>query len=89
MQSGPDRQSLGQGTGGRWENPRPFYEALKTLRRPSILERGSSTTKRGQAVPTRVYQSDPPSLIAARALAQGLIECRKEGQCADVRAINS
>jgi hypothetical protein len=72
MKRGPDRQSLGQGTGGRWENPRRFYEALSSLRRPSILERGSSTTKRGQAVSTRVYQSDPPSLIAARALTQEL-----------------
>jgi len=74
MKRGPNSQSLGQGTGGRWENPRPFYEALKTFRRPSILERGSSTTKRGQAVSTRVYQSDPPSMITARALAQGLTE---------------
>ena len=29
-----------------------------------MLERGSSTTKTGLAVPTREYQTDPPSPIA-------------------------
>lgn len=65
-------ESLNQGMRGRLENPRGSYEAPKTTGRPSTLERGSSTTKRSQAVPTRAYQSDLPSLIAARVLLQGL-----------------
>jgi len=64
-------ESLAQGMEGRWENPRGSYEVPGTLGRPSILERGSSTTKISQAVPTRVYQSDLPSLIAVHALTQG------------------
>ena len=72
MNTGIVSESLGQGMGGRLENPRGSYEALSTTGRPSTLERGSSTTKRSQAVPTRVYQSDLPSLIAAHTLAQGL-----------------
>ena len=46
---------------GPVENPREPYEALSRVRRSSILERGRSTTKRGHAVSTRVYQSDLPS----------------------------
>jgi hypothetical protein len=56
---------------GSQENPRGSYEASGQLVRPSILERGSSTTKTCQAVPTREYQSDLPSLIASRTLPQG------------------
>jgi hypothetical protein len=37
----------------------------------AILDRGSSTTKTCQAVPTREYQSDLPSLHAPRVLSKG------------------
>ena len=65
-------ESLDQGMGGRLENPRDCYEAPGITGRPSMLERGSSATKRSQAATTRAYQSDLPSLIATRALLQGL-----------------
>jgi hypothetical protein len=39
-----------------------------------MLEKGSSMTKICQAVPTREYQIDQPSLKAAPALSQGLTE---------------
>ena len=71
MNKGTYSESLAQGMGGRWENPRGSYEAPGTMGRPSILERGSSATKTSQAVPTRAYQSDLPSLIAIHALTQG------------------
>jgi hypothetical protein len=72
MNIGIVSESLGQGMGSRLENPRSPYEALSAMERPSTLERGSSTTKRSQAVSTRVYQSDLPSVIAAHTLTQGL-----------------
>jgi len=77
MKTKIDNESLGQGMGDRLENPRATYEAPRITGRPSILERGSSTTKRSQAVPTRAYQSDLPSLIVVRALPQGLVVSRK------------
>lgn len=58
--------------GARWENPRGSYEASGRPERSSTLERGSSTTKICQAVPTREYHSDQPSLNAAPALSQRL-----------------
>ena len=63
-------ESLDQGMRNQGENSRFFYEASRLSERPSILERDSSTTKSCQAVPTREYQSDLPSLIASRALFQ-------------------
>jgi len=63
-----NNKPLGQSMSSRQENPRLIYEASGQPERPSTLERGSSTTKTCQAVPTRVYQSDQPSLIAARTL---------------------
>ena len=66
----------GSGHEGQLENPRGSYEASGTLGRPSTLERGSSTTKRSQAVPTRASQIDLLSLIATRALPQGLAAWR-------------
>ncbi len=60
--------------GAHAENPRPAYEASRLLERPSMLERGSSTTKICQAVPTREYQIDQPSLNAPLDLTQGLTE---------------
>ena len=64
-------ESLRQSMRGQGENPRVRYEAFRRSARPSTKERGSSTTKTCQAVPTREYQSDLPSLIATRTLPQG------------------
>ena len=63
---------LAQGMRDPLENPRCSYEAFHWLERPSTLDRGSSTTKTSQAVPTRAYQIDQPSFIASRALIQEL-----------------
>ena len=60
--------------GAHAENPRPGYEASRVSERPSIQERGSSTTKICQAVPTREYQNDQPSLYASFDLTQKLTE---------------
>jgi hypothetical protein len=64
-------EPFGQGTRSPQENPRYSYEASGQPERPSILDRGSSTTKTCQAVPTREYQSDLPSLHAPRVLSKG------------------
>ena len=64
-------EPFGQGARSPQENPRYSYEASGQPERSSILDRGSSTTKTCQAVPTREYQSDLPSLHAPRVLSKG------------------
>ena len=67
-----------QDSSSRWENPQGYYEAPGQPGRPSRLDRGSSTTKICQAVPTRVSQTDSPSSIAATVLSRRLVSTSPE-----------